>query len=661
MQRQQILKKYLLHLFTLTIVIMLGWQASRVHAACDVPAFQLGNFYDGPPYPSRAVVRDFNGDGKLDLATNGGINSVYIFLGNGAGGFAPSVAYPVGLTVTKLESADFNSDGKLDLAVFSLSGSSPDYQVDVSILNGDGMGGFGAATTYNVSTIGFSDYIAIADFNGDSKPDVAVTVSRPQGQSVITVLLNNGAGVFITPMHSNLGTDNASHIVAGDFNSDGKQDAAIASGVSVLLVAGNGIGGFGPPVTVTQAPFGAIALAAADFNADGKLDLVVSWNTSHSRVLLNDGIGNFTSVIVIAIGHSLAIGDFNGDGKQDVIIGHQVFLGNGAGGFINGGTVTPTHPGSDNYRVYGGDFNNDGRRDVVIITNKVTVYPNLCGELFSPSDYDGDGKADAVVWRPSNGNWLYRRSSSGVVETVQWGLGSLGDIPVPGNYDSDIKTDIAVFRPSNGTWYIRNSSDNSFRAVQWGLVGDKPVPADYDGDRLTDIAVFRPTDGNWYVLLSSNNSFVAYNFGISEDRPVPADYDGDDKADIAVFRPSNGYWYIQRSSDNAFLYYNWGLSTDVPVPADYNGDGRAEIAVYRHSINNWITREANGEAFFFPSNMTGNSIVPQPADYDGNGRMDRVAWRPSDGFWYEPLSLSAQFFHGSTGDIPVTSLFGRNQ
>ncbi len=660
MPQQQILKKYLLHLFTLTLslVIMLGWQASPVHAACDVPAFQLGNFYEGPPFPSRAIVRDFNGDGKLDLATNGGGNNVYIFPGNGAGGFAPSVAYPVGFPPTRLESADFNSDGKLDLAVFSLSGTSPDYQVDVSILNGDGMGGFGAATSYNVSTTGFSNYIAIADFNGDSKPDVAVSVSRPLGQSVITVLLNNGAGVFLTPMHSNLGTDFSGSTVAGDFNGDGKQDIAISAASTVLLVPGNGIGGFGPPVPVNQAPFSGVGLAASDFNADGKLDLVVSFGISHSRILLNDGTGVFTSVIVIAVGNSITIGDFNGDGKQDVIIREYIHLGDGAGGFIPGGRL-PFN--GDNYQVYGGDFNNDGRRDVVIITNKVTVYPNLCGELFSPSDYDGDGRADAVVWRPSNGNWLYRRSSSGVVETVQWGLGSLGDIPVPGNYDSDIKTDIAVFRPSNGTWYIRNSSDNSFRVVQWGLSGDKPVPADYDGDRLTDIAVFRPTDGNWYVLQSSNNSFVAYNFGISEDRPVPADYDGDDKADIAVFRPSNGYWYIQRSSDNAFLYYNWGLSTDVPVPADYNGDGRAEIAVYRHSINNWITREENGQAYFFPSNMTGNSIVPQPADYDGNGRMDRVAWRPSDGFWYEPLSLSAQFFHGSAGDIPVTSLFGRNQ
>jgi len=642
---------------------MLGWQASPVHAVCDVPAFRLGNTYSPPPIPARAVVRDFNGDGKLDLATNGTSSEVHVFLGNGAGGFAQSVAYPVGWPSYKLESADFNGDGKLDLAVLSFSvSSSPNYQVDVSVLNGDGMGGFGAATTYNISTTAFFTYydsIAVADFNGDSKPDIAVSVNRNESPTVISVLLNNGAGVFLTPINSNFGAHTGTSIVAGDFNGDGKQDLAISASGSVLLAAGNGIGGFGPPSPVTQAPFASIALAATDLNADGKLDLVISWSESHSRVLLNDGTGVFTSVILIAVGNSIAPGDFNGDGKQDVIIRNHIFLGNGAGGFINGGTVTPSP--SDNYQVYGGDFNNDGRRDVVIITNQVTVYPNLCGDLFSPSDYEGDGRADAVVWRPSNGNWLYRRSSSGVVETVQWGLGSLGDIPVPGNYDSDIKTDIAVFRPSNGTWYIRNSSDNSVRAQHWGVSGDKPVPADYDGDRLTDIAVFRPTDGNWYVLQSSNNSFVAYNFGISEDRPVPADYDGDDKADIAVFRPSNGTWYIQRSSDNAFLYYSWGLSTDVPVPADYNGDGRAEIAVYRHSINNWITREANGQASFYPSNMTGNSIVPQPADYDGNGRMDRAAWRPSDGFWYDALVGQPFFFLGSSGDIPVTSLFGRNQ
>ena len=99
----------------------------------------------------------------------------------------------------------------------------------------------------------------------------------------------------------------------------------------------------------------------------------------------------------------------------------------------------------------------------------------------SSSDFDGDGKTELAVFRPSIGGWFIRNSSeSYAIATAsfyQWGLP--GDVPIAADFDADGKTELAVFRPATGEWFIRYSAqsyDASTAGVyQWGLAGDVPI------------------------------------------------------------------------------------------------------------------------------------------------------------------------------------------
>ncbi|CAN5474405.1 hypothetical protein BH10ACI3_BH10ACI3_15710 [soil metagenome] len=245
------------------------------------------------------------------------------------------------------------------------------------------------------------------------------------------------------------------------------------------------------------------------------------------------------------------------------------------------------------------DFDGDGRTDLSVFkpssgdwqielsSTGATNTPNfgLSTDILASGDYNGDGRTELAIFRPSNGTWWFRQSD-GVYNVFQFG--QAGDIPVPGDYDADGKTDIAVWRPSNGLWFIQQST-LGLRITQWGLSSDKPVVGDFEGDGKADIAVWRPSNGVWYVLQSSSSIPLYMNFGSNGDRPVAADFDGNGKTDFAVYRPSTGTWYILDPAVGPFRAFNFGLATDTPIPADYDGDGKTDIAVFRPADDNWYT------------------------------------------------------------------------
>ena len=332
----------------------------------------------GSPFPAglnpgSLVQGDFNGDGKLDLAiANENGNDVTLLLGNGTGGFTAAAGSPfaVGLVPQSLATGDFNGDGKLDLAITNSDVNS------VTVLLGNGAGGFTPAlgSPFPVGT--WPHTVAVADYNGDGKLDLAIANTNSNN---ITILLGNGAGGFTPAAGSPIAVGSKPQsVVTGDFNGDGKPDLAVANFASnnVTVLLGSGTGGFtvasGSPISVGTAP---VSMVVGDFNLDNKLDLAVAnQNSNNVTVLKGNGSGGFTPVsgspfATGTVPASIVMADFNADGKPDLAIANAgtnnvtVLLGSGTGTFT-GATGSPYGVGTFPVGVTVGNFNGDGRPDL---------------------------------------------------------------------------------------------------------------------------------------------------------------------------------------------------------------------------------------------------------------------------------------------------------
>lgn len=286
------------------------------------------------------------------------------------------------------------------------------------------------------------------------------------------------------------------------------------------------------------------------------------------------------------------------------------------------------------------DFEGDGRADFAVFRPSETIWYLLYSsnnqfqalqfgspnDKLVPGDYDHDGKADVTNFQVDNpeyqglGLWKILKSSDNSTSTIQWGLSD--DIPLSMDIDGNNASDLAVFRPSNGTWYVKRMGDiikplNSapenaslnYRIIQWGAAGDKPIAGDFDGDGVDELVAFRPSEGNWYIYNNITNSYRILRWGLSGDIPMAKDFDGDAKVDVAVYRPSEGTWYLLSSLDNSLIVRQFGLSEDIPVPADFDKDGASDIAVYRPSNGTWyVTRSSDNS--FFAAQFGSNGDIP---------------------------------------------------
>jgi hypothetical protein len=405
------------------------------------------------------AVADFNKDGKLDFAvgSNWGL-FMTVALGNGDGTFRAGRNYGFveGYAVNQIAAGDLRNDGNLDIVEADPSNAA------VHVMLGSPHGVLGAPSS--ISICGWPWWVAVGDVNGDGKPDLVAIAGANSGCGVgdnsVAVLLGNGNGTFQAPVYYSIGnnttnnsagavvalaalrttrrldivvsnddgslsvllnqgggvfgaatvipgvTGTAEYILTGDFNGDGKLDLALPDyyNNTVKILLGRGNGTFQAPASVPNVPSGPEGLAVGDFNKDGKLDLAVTAGSldggrGGAAVLLGDGDGTFTfsadyvwdpgSVGLGASGTSpgiLAAADVNGDGNLDLLIplgvthdwagcncgieagnlGMVVLLGNGDGTFVED-PAGPFLAGWDSTQVVAGDFNKDGATDAAVL------------------------------------------------------------------------------------------------------------------------------------------------------------------------------------------------------------------------------------------------------------------------------------------------------
>ncbi len=288
-----------------------------------------GTFATAKPFATGAspvgiATGDLNGDKKADIVVaNFGANTFSVLLGDGAGGFAAKVDTMLAGTnnIHAVALADLNADQKLDVVALA-NGSAA-----VAIRLGDGVGGFLASPPANVPVGNNPTFVAVADLNGDTFPDLAVAAP---GSNVVSIRTGDGKGAFSGTLNLTTG-GNPGQVVIGDFTGDGKLDILVNSQTfgNVGLLAGNGNATFGGISNTAVGPAASsIGLAGMDLDLDGKLDVVTgNANSNNVSFLLNSGTGTFTAgtgspMTTGAAPFGAIAADLNGDKLPDLVSGN---------------------------------------------------------------------------------------------------------------------------------------------------------------------------------------------------------------------------------------------------------------------------------------------------------------------------------------------------
>ena len=359
--------------------------------------------------------------------------------------------------------------------------------------------------------------VAVADVNGDGRPDLIVGDCCGGNDGLVSVLLGNGDGSFQPPVSFNTGGLQAAVVAVADLNGDRKSDIVVTNSYwsnSVGVLLGNGDGSFRPVVTYPSGGGGPWSVVIADLNADGNPDLVLALSSSCygctdgalAAVLLGNGDGSFQPAVTYSSGGyafegapiSAAVADLNADGKLDIAITNEcsgdfecsldgsvgILLGNGDGTFQPVVTYPPKGAGLLSVAI--GDVNGDGKQDLMVTNG---CGPGACSKgTITVLLGNGDGTYQSPVAYDSGG---YGTGAAAVADVN--GDGKL-DLVVANACDLSTGGNCAYVGTSGVVGVLQGNGDGTFQAPQvygsggyW--VSNYVTVADVDADSKPDILV----------------------------------------------------------------------------------------------------------------------------------------------------------------------------
>ena len=643
-----------LTLLLVAVPSILSWAAQKPAKFTTGQLFFIGEDYREDLTITWLAYGDFNNDGKLDLVSADGQGPAFsVMLGNGDGTFQTgNVIYlPTGSAAPEYVAVgDVNHDGNQDVLVRTAATPSIVY-----VYLGNGKGGFSLAGSYATGNSVYGNYhgFALADLRGIGKLDIVAT---NRDDNTVSVLLGNGDGTFKPQVSYPTGTSTAPvDLAVADFNKDGHLDLVTVdsvAGISILL--GDGHGAFQAPTFYAGGFSGASGIAVGDLKGDGNLDVVIaSWDGA--TVFLGSGSGTFQPGVSYFVpwGNSIAIGDLNGDKKLDLVVSDQydsalyVLLGKGDGTFQTAvGYVTDWASQS----VVLADFNRDGKLDVAVGNTSgaqgTLVLGNGDGTLrtgydsgfsstnyaygITSADFNNDGNLD-VAYATGNGIDISLGSSHGVLGprsnvSLTGGVGAIYVTAADLNHDGniDLVASTSGFAGTNQVAVLLGKGNGKFSAPVFYPTGNTSGPgvvavADINGDGKPDIVISSP-DGSLNVLLGKGNGTfekaitTAGATGTASYIAI-GDFNKDGKLDVALANYSGStVEVLLGNGDGTFHSPIATPSLSYPqalVTGDFNKDGKLDLAV--------ASGANNGEVAIFLGNGDGTFSGPKIVTYIPTG------------------------------------------